>query len=624
MKRVLALALTFALTSSIFAAEPPQDSSASAAKNTKKKAVVRKPVETVSSQLNALKEAMEAQQKEIHDLGQQIQSRDQHIQQLEQRLDQSQAAAVQAQAKADAAAAQTAEEGQYVSSLRSDVTDLKTSATNVALSLQETQKTLKDQFESPLAIHFKGITLTPGGFLAGETVYRTRGLGAEATPFNGINMPGSGANAVSEFFGSGRQSRISLLAEGKIADAKLSGYYEADFLAAAVTSNNNQTNSYALRQRQVWAQIAANNGWTFTGGQMWTLITETRKGLDNRTEATPMTIDPNYTVGFTFARQYGVRLVRNFDNRFWLGASLENPQTTFTASNANANFALGSPGASGSLYNNGGSSSGSALANYSFNAMPDIILKAAAEPGFGHYEVFGVLSRFRDRVYPCAVPTQNPTLCNGVVSVLGASNVSKNGGGLGANARFSVMHKHVDFGLHGMFGNGLGRYAASGLPDATVNPDGTLALLRTYQGLATLEFHYPRFDIYFNGGEDYVGRHFETDTLGTGKVVGYGAPSYLQSGCYTETVPGSGGFAFGGLTNCSGQTQSVVQGTMGFWIKTYNGPKGRMQFGPQYSYISRNSWAGTFAPATGTSPAIYSSPHGVDNLFYTSFRYYLP
>jgi hypothetical protein len=58
---------------------------------------------------------------------------------------------------------------------------------------------------------------------------------------------------------------------------------------------------------------------------------------------------------------------------------------------------------------------------------------------------------------------------------------------------------------------------------------------------------------------------------------------------------------------------------MGVWYKVYNGPKGRMQFGPQYSYISRNAWAGA-GQTTGTS----LSPHGIDNVFYTSFRYYLP
>ena len=45
-----------------------------------------------------------------------------------------------------------------------------------------------------------------------------------------------------------------MLAEGKLSDVKLSGYVEADFLSAGVTSNNNQSNSYTLRQRQVWGQ----------------------------------------------------------------------------------------------------------------------------------------------------------------------------------------------------------------------------------------------------------------------------------------------------------------------------------------------------------------------------------
>src|ERR1017187_2246594 len=643
MKRVLALALSMALVGSMYAAEAPQDASGSTAKSTRKKTLPKKAVSDVSSELHALKEAMDTQQQQIQQLSQQIQSRDQHIQQLEQRLDQSQAAATQAQAKADAAASQTAEQGQTVVALKTDVSDLKLNATNSAVTLQETQKSLKDAIESPAAIHFKGVTLTPGGFLAGESIYRNRATGGDGTAFNSIFMPGRGANRVSEFFGPGRQSQITLRADGKVGDMKLTGYYEADFLSAGTTSNNNQTNSYNLRQRQAWGQAACDNGWSCTGGQMWTLLTENRKGIDNLNTARPMTIDPNYNVGFSFARQYGVRVVKSsFNNRLTLAASLENPQTTFTATNANLNFALGSDGVGGGLYNPGITACTTSIpsgatqpvtvctnaSNYAFNAMPDIIVKAAADPGFGHYELFGIFSRFRDRVYPCAVGTQNPTLCDTgaggaiVNSVVGAYNYSRNGGGGGANGRISVLNKHVDLALHALYGNGIGRYSASGLPDATVDPYGKLVPLRSYQGLATLEFHYPKFDIYLNGGEDYSGRRFQTDTLGSGKVVGYGAPTYADGGCYTETLPtsgGPGGYNFGGLGSCSGQTQSVVEGTFGFWIKPYNGAKGRIQFGPQYSYISRNAWAGAGA-TSGTS----ASPHAIDNLFYTSFRYYLP
>ena len=625
MKRIAAVVLSMMFAVSVIAAQDQQGTTtATTAKSPRKKMVAKKSEPSVSDQLSEMKQAIDAQQRQIKQLSDLVQGRDQKIQQLEQRLDQSQAAATQAQAKADAAVAQNAEEQQSVMALKSDVTDLKTTATNSAMTLQETQKSFKDAIESPVAIRYKGITITPGGFLAGESVYRNHALGADATPFNSLNMPGSGANDVSEFFGSGRQSQITMRADGKLRDVKLTGYYEADFLSAGVTSNNNQTNSYTLRQRQAWGQAAFDNGWSVTGGQMWTLLTENRKGIDNLSTARPMTIDPNYTVGFTFARQWGVRVVKDFDHHVWLAAALENPQTTFTVTNAAANFALGSPGSGGGLYNSGGTATGTALANYSFNAMPDVILKAAFEPGFGHYEIFGIMTRFRDRVYPCGEVDATTTGCGATptVSAAGAYNSSKNGGGVGANGRVSMFNKHVDLGLHALYGNGIGRYAASGLPDATVNPDGTLAPLRTYQGLTTLEFHYPKIDVYFNGGEDYVGRRYSTDPV-SGKVVGYGSPTYTDSNCYSETVPGSGGYAFGALT-CSGQTQRVIEGSFGFWIKPYNGAKGRIQFGPQYSYVVRDAWVGTSVAATGTTPATFVAPHGIDNMFYTSFRYYLP
>ena len=638
MKRIMAVVVSMVLAGCVIPAQAQQGSApATTPKSARKKTAPKGP--TVSAQLSEMKQAIDAQQQQIKQLSDLVETRDQKIQQLEQRLDQSQSVATQAQTKADTAVAQTAEEQQTVMALKSDVTDLKTSATNSALTLQETQKRM-GELESPLAIHYKGITITPGGFLAGESVYRNRATGGDATAFNNIFMPGSGANRISEFFGSGRQSQITMRADGKIGDMKLTGYYEADFLAAGTTSNNNQTNSYALRQRQAWGQVAFDNGWSFTGGQMWTLLTENRKGIDNLNTAKPMTIDPNYNVGFSFARQYGVRVVKSFNNRLWLAASLENPQTTFTATNANNNFALGSNGVGAGLYNPGitacttstvnnpvaggnpiSTTTCTNASNYTFNAMPDVIVKAALDPGFGHYEVFGIFSRFRDRVYPCAVATQDPTLCGTSNSVAGAYNFSRNSGGVGGNARISVAHKHMDFGLHALYGNGIGRYSASGLPDATVDPFGKLVPLRSYQGLATLEFHYPKLDVYFNGGEDYSGHRFQTDTLGTGKVVGYGAPTYADGGCYTETLPSASspsGYNFGGLGSCSGQTQSVIEGTFGFWIKPYNGPKGRLQFGPQYSYISRNAWSG--AGASGT----FVASHGIDNVFYTSFRYYLP
>ena len=615
MKRVTALALALLLWAS---GAQAQQSSATAT-TARRRTAATKTDPAVAAQLSELKQAIDAQQQQIKQLSQQIQSRDQELQQMQQKLDQSQTATAQAESKADTAASQSAEQQQTVTSLKSDVADLKSNTTNSALALQETQKLIHDA-ENPLAIHYRGINITPGGFLAAESVWRAHALGADInTPFNSIPMPGAEADRLSEFFGSGRQSRVSMLAEGKLSAAKLSGYVEADFLSAGITSNNNQSNSYSMRQRQVWGQAALKDGFSFTGGQMWSLVTETKKGLDNRTEAVTMTIDPQYNVGFSWARQYGFRVVKNFGDRFWLGASVENAQAIFSASGQSQNFVLGSAGTGGGLYN--------PSATYSFNPSPDFVFKAAAEPGFGHFEVFGVVRRFRDRVYPGATAT-TPTAA-------GAFNFSTTAAGVGANARVSLVHKHIDIGGHFLGGDGMGRYGSSGLPDVTVNPDGTLALLKSAQGLGTLEYHASKLDVYFNVGGEFVGRHFELNSAG--KTVGYGSPTANNLGCYTETVPGStptagqvptssSGFLPSNPANCTANTRNVIEGTAGFWYRFYKGPKGTLQWGPQYSYFMRNTWAacGSSALTGPCDVSHFTEPHGNDNIFETSFRYYLP
>jgi len=582
-----------------------------------------------AADVQALKDAIASQQAALAQQAQQIQKLRDELHHKDQAVQQAQTAASDAASKADAAQSTAAQQQQTVSALSSDVGDLKTNMANTVLTVQETQKNVRDAMESPLALHFRGVTLTPGGFLAAEFVRRNRALASDVnTPFNNITAPGAPGSSLSEFFGSGRQSRISLLAEGRLSMAKLSGYYEADFLSAAASSNNNESNSYALRQRQVWGQAAFDNGFTFTGGQMWSLLTETKHGMDNRTEALPMTIDANYNVGFTWARQYGLRMVENLGNKVWLGFSVENPQATVTTHGNANNFVVGSAGSAGGLFNQTISSCNAAgicspIANYSFNPSPDLIAKVVFEPGFGHYEIFGLYSRFRDRVYPC-IDVAAATVCGGLTgpSAALAFNSSKNGGGFGANARWSFINKHLDFGLHAFGGEGVGRYAPGGLADASVHGDGTLDLLKNYQGLVTLEWHGPKMDIYSNVGAEYAGRGISADPL-SGATVGYGSPTFTNSGCYTEIGP-AGGFLPGALKNCTSDARTITEGTLGFWYKIYDGSRdkvnrGRVQWGAQFSYVNRATWYG----ASGT-PGVGAEPHGLDGMVFTSFRYYLP
>jgi len=587
-----------------------------------------KPAEAkiTAADVQALRDAIASQQAALQQQQQQLQELREELHKKDQAVQQAQSAATDAAGKADAAQAQASQDQQAVTSLKSDVTDLKGGMASTVMTLQETQKSVKESTESPLALHFKGITITPGGFLAAESVRRSRALGADVnTPMNSVTMPGASASALSEFYGSGRQSRISMLAEGRLSSAKLSGYIESDFLSAGITSNNNQSNSYTLRQRQAWGQAAFDNGFTFTGGQMWSLLTETKHGVDNRTEALPMTIDAQYTVGFSWARQFGLRVSKNFNNKVWLAVSMENAQATLTAHNNTANFLLGSAGAGGGLYNSAvttcstnssGVTTCTPAAAYSFNPSPDVVAKLAFEPGFGHYEVFGVYSRFRDRVFPCE-DIATTTVCGSTTTpgpnATAAYNSSRNGGGIGANARWSFAKKRLDFGLHGMGGSGIGRYGTATLADTTVHADGSLYLLRGLQGLSTLEWHGPKLDIYLNAGAEYAARAASFDPV-TLKLVGYGANTFSNSGCSTETGPPVGnGFAPGSLSSCTADTRALIEGTAGFWYRFYQGPKGRFQFGTQYSYISRNAWSGSGG-----------EPHGIDGMVFTSFRYYLP
>jgi hypothetical protein len=318
---------------------------------------------------------------------------------------------------------------------------------------------------------------------------------------------------------------------------------------------------------------------------------------------------------------------------------VENPQATVSTHGNASNFLIGSAGAGGGLYNSAitncttttttsltgtvsATTTCSPAASYAFNPAPDVVAKLAFEPGFGHYEIFGVYSRFRDRVFPCE-DVSLTTLCGGS-STAGpnaqlAYNHATDGGGVGANARWSFVHKHIDFGLHALGGSGIGRYGTGGLADMSVRADGTLHLIRSYQGLTTLEFHGSKADVYLNAGAEYASRAADYDPV-TKKYVGYGSPFFSNSGCYTETGPGSGGFLPGGLSSCTADTRVLVEGTAGVWFKLYDGSKeklnwGRIQFGPQYSYVTRNTWSGATYPG---------EPHGIDNMIFTSFRYYLP
>ncbi len=607
MKSTLKTLATLALGSAMIAGHAqstaPATSSSSSAKKptphrrtTSRKAVPARP--SVESQIQELRQDLEGQ---IQQLKQQLSDRDQQLQQAQQAAAAAQASANQAQQQSQQQSETIAGTSQAVNNLQGAVTDLKSSNASTAATIQENQSKIQKAIANPDALHYKGITISPAGsFLAAETVYRQRATGGGLnTAFTGIPLNNAPQGQYSEFYGSGRQSRVAVYAEGKVSpDLTLHGYYEADWLSAGTTSNNNQSNSYTMRQRQLWAQ-AHWGSLTFTGGQMWSLATETTKLTQNKSEILPSSIDPQYEAGFVWARQYGFRVSKDFGSKLSLAVSAENAQIPSVVGHGLPyNFVVGQSGTGGGLYDS--------LASYASNVAPDFIAKLVYEPGWGHYEVFGIGRFFRDRVYPNATATPP--------SSAGAYNDTTTGGGIGGGFRVPTLHKHLDVGLKGLWGDGIGRYGSSQVADTTVRPDGQLALIHGFSALGTLEFHVtPRLDVYANYGGDYAGRRYFITA--PGKSVGYGSPFNVETGCDTEPPPSSSntGYTPGSQSNCTADTKDVQEFTVGSWYNFYNGPKGRLRQGLQYAYFQRNIWSGVGA-----------TPQATNNMFWTSFRYYLP
>ena len=700
------------------ASDPAATQPAKKHTTTKKAPAKREKAEppTVEEQIQHLRREMQGQ---IDSLKNSLADKDVQLQKAQQAAADAQAAAARAEAAVSSENQAVTANAAAVSTLDATVTDMRSANASAVASLSDETAAIKKAIANPTTLHYKGINLTPGGYVAGETVWRSKATGGDIpTPFNAIPYEHADAYSLSEFYGSARQSRITLSADGKVSWGTLRGYYEADFLGTGITSNNNQSNSYVLRQRVIWGQAETNNHWAFTGGQLWSLATEDKKGISNLSGdiMTPQTIDPNYVTGFVWTRQYGFRVTKTFKN-FAFGIAAENPQVLYTASIAgNTPYAvLGSAGANGGNYNAAISASSTTtyiqnyttqpgtknngivpvelpvyntivananIANISFNEAPDFIVKAAFDPGWGHYEVFGIGRLAHETVYPNVTTDRvkygtQPDIAGFSGGAPGSVVVAKADatvsisdsialGGIGGSLRVPLIADKLSFGAKGLYGPGMGRYGNSTLADVTANSWGGLGPIHNLSGLFTLEANpTPRLAIYLNYGGDYASRadystptsltlgspaatfcpagftaagqcvtaptaaqlagggawggHWSTPTAQ--QAVGYGSRfplSSSNSGCNTTTAPGyntggSTGFLPGG--SCGAQTRDVQEVTGGYWYDIYKGDRGRLRQSVQYGYAVRDGWG------TGTAGI---GAKGIDNMFWTSFRYYLP
>jgi len=442
----------------------------------------------------------------------------------------------------------------------------------------------------PISVQYRGLTVTPGGFLEGTFLVRTRNENADiANNYSAIPLNGSSNAQLSEFRGTARNSQFSLLLQGTAGSTQLKGYVETDFLGAAPTANYVESNSWTPRLRQLWVQFATPSGWTITAGQTWSLLTTNQQGIATLTELRPGTEDGQYVVGFTWTRQRAFRVTKNFNNKVWTAFAVEEPETTYSAAFVPANVM----GLNTSENAATGVNLLPFLVNYSngfsTNLAPDLVAKAAFEPGWAHFEVKALGRFFRDRLASTA--TTN-----------GRTNIT-DGYGVGFGALMPFADNALDLSLEGLLGRGIGRYGSSGLPDATLDPTtGELRPLREARIMAGLVYHQNRrLDLYTYGGYEHAARYPFISPTGT--AAGYGSPLISYTGCTNEVA----------LNACGGANRNIHEATAGYWYRLYQGESGRIEQGNQVVYMHRNLWSG-----------IGNTPEGRDVVVYTSLRFYLP
>ena len=444
--------------------------------------------------------------------------------------------------------------------------------------------------EEPTSFHFKGLTLTPGGFLEGTMLVRTRNENADiANSYSAIPLNGSSNAKLSEFRGTARNSEFSLSVQGVIGTTKLTGYVETDFLGAAPTANYVESNSWTPRLRQLWIQLDRPSGWTITTGQMWSLLTTNEHGIATLAELRPGGEDGQYVVGFTWTRQRAFRVTKNFNNKVWTAFAVESPETTYSAAFVPANIM----GLNTSENAATGVNLLPFLANYSngfsTSLAPDLLAKVAFEKGWGHFEIKALGRFFRDRI-------ASSSTTNGHTNNTG-------GYGVGFGSLMPFASKRLEVSLEGLLGEGIGRYGSSSLPDATLNPTtGELRPLREARIMGGLVYHRTsRLDLYTYGGDEYAGRYAFISP--TGGAAGYGSPLVSYAGCRIEVA----------LNACGGANRNMYEATVGYWYRLYRGAAGRIEQGNQLVYIHRDLWSG-----------MGGALQGGEIVAYTSLRFYLP
>ncbi len=468
-------------------------------------------------------------------------------------------------------------------------------------------------FGKALPSWFDGMHISmAGSFIAMEGAERQHSEvsdGASSPPFAnpGIPLQNSALFNEREFRASAQQSRIALKAWGDIdQNQHLKAYYEMDFLGSSTDANNRESNSFTPRIRQGFVQYDNDLlHFHFVAGQAWSFLAQNRVGMLPNTENVPLTIDAQYVVGFDWLRNPQLRFVYDVNKIAWFGVSIEQPATVFPGGVSAGTVSPPAPIVT-SINNTCTSASHlNGTTTCSNDVAPDVIEKFALDPGFGHYEILGLERWFSDE------------LNNGLPNSW--AQKTSFAWGVGGSTLLPVIPKVLDLQGSVLYGNGIGRYTSSQLPDAVIGPNGTLSPVTELSFMVGAVAHaFEGNEIYAYYGEDRT--YANAWTVGATQG-GWGNPNFVNNGCLNQNLGGGTLGAFNtpiAGTACTFDVQKAQEFTIGFWQDAYKGNLGRVRYGLQYEFVKLTAFQGLPTGAGTPNQGLTSN----NNIGMFSVRYY--
>lgn len=445
----------------------------------------------------------------------------------------------------------------------------------------------------PPVFSIGNVSVKLGGFVELSNIWRSSNMtSGPATAWNNFPYANSPNHGLDEERLSSQLTRSSVLLEADPTKSiQLQAYLESDFGGAANTTNSIQISGYTPRLRQGYFTFTQNEwGFHVLMGQAWSLVTNYSKGLLPRQEQLPPVTDNNQIPGISFTRVPQIRFEKDWNKKYWVGLSLEDPQATVAFSSSVPSggrlpAAYGETMGPKIFYENSGGVLLNSNTVYTYNPAPDIVLKTAADTRFGHYEIFGLARWFRSLSVP-----------------VGATTSEKHthfGGGIGAGMTVPLIADKLQLTGNILAGEGIGRYGPTMLPDTSFNSRGLLSPVPEIIGAMGLIGHpTPSILLYSYGGVETAGRRRYMGA--DGSQYGYGIDDQDLSGCNVE---------FG---VCNAQTHTLASFTLGGWWHMLHGSYGSVMGGLQYTYIKKFAFSGANAVRPTTS----------GNTLYVTFRYF--